>query len=284
MIQAADLIAGFRYALEQHWGYIYGTAGEMWTEAKQRELEKTTDADRKSSREYGAKWIGSIVTDCSGLLAKVFAQLGGYIYHGSNTIWNKYCAAKGELLKGTRTDGKPLRLGTAVFCCHNDRRTHVGLYVGNGDVIEASGVINGVITSKITNKKWVEWGELKGVQYEGDDNMPQKEDRPTLRKGSKGEYVTWLQTALINRGYSCGAWGADGSFGNATDLAVRLFQEAKGLTVDGIVGPKTWAALDAVPDAPAALTYTVTIMGLTKDQVTALLRDYPEADVAEERG
>ena len=115
--------------------------------------------------------------------------------------------------------------------------------------------------------------------------MPiQKEDRPTLRKGSKGEYVTLLQTMLINRGYSCGAWGADGSFGNATDLAVRLFQEAKGLTVDGIVGPKTWAALDAVPDAPAALTYTVTIMGLTKDQVTALLRDYPEADVAEERG
>jgi len=39
------------------------------------------------------------------------------------------------------------------------------LYIGNGTVIEASGTQAGVITTKITNTKWCEWGELKGVVF-----------------------------------------------------------------------------------------------------------------------
>jgi len=65
--------------------------------------------------------------------------------------------------------------------------------------------------------------------------------RATVKKGSKGADVKALQTALNAIGYNCGA--VDGDFGAKTDAAVRAFQRAKGLTVDGIVGPKTWAAL-----------------------------------------
>lgn len=64
-----------------------------------------------------------------------------------------------------------------------------------------------------------------------------------LRKGSKGYQVKVLQMLLILNGCSCGSCGADGDFGPATDAAVRKFQKAKRLEVDGIVGPKTWAAL-----------------------------------------
>ena len=66
---------------------------------------------------------------------------------------------------------------------------------------------------------------------------------PRLAKGSKGEAVKALQTLLIGYKYSCGAYGADGSFGSATDSAVRRYQKAMGLSVDGIVGPATWAKL-----------------------------------------
>lgn len=62
----------------------------------------------------------------------------------------------------------------------------------------------------------------------------------TLRKGSKGDDVKWLQARL-------NAYGAhlatDGAFGKLTDSAVRSFQEKKGLTIDGIVGPVTRKAL-----------------------------------------
>ena len=64
-----------------------------------------------------------------------------------------------------------------------------------------------------------------------------------LRKGSKGNTVKAMQTLLIGYGYFCGGYGADGDFGSGTESALRSFQKTKGLSVDGICGPKTWAKL-----------------------------------------
>ena len=64
-----------------------------------------------------------------------------------------------------------------------------------------------------------------------------------LKKGGKGESVKALQILLIGNGFSCGSYGADGAFGDATENAVRKFQKAKSIGVDGIVGPATWSAL-----------------------------------------
>jgi immune inhibitor A len=66
---------------------------------------------------------------------------------------------------------------------------------------------------------------------------------PTLKKGSKGPDVVRLQQALLNLGFDPGP--IDGDFGPKTDKAVRAYQTARGLQVDGIVGPKTWAQLHA---------------------------------------
>lgn len=53
VISTEALIAKFKQALKEGWGYIWGTAGEKWTAVKQKELEKTTDADRAQGRQYG---------------------------------------------------------------------------------------------------------------------------------------------------------------------------------------------------------------------------------------
>jgi len=66
------------------------------------------------------------------------------------------------------------------------------------------------------------------------------ESMPTLRKGAKNDAVKTLQTKLNANGAKL---TVDGAFGSLTDSAVRVFQKAKGLSVDGIVGAKTWAAL-----------------------------------------
>ena len=65
----------------------------------------------------------------------------------------------------------------------------------------------------------------------------------TLSRGSKGAQVKALQLLLIGYGYSCGAAGADGHFGEGTNAAVMKFQKAKGLTADGVCGPNTWNKL-----------------------------------------
>ncbi len=61
------------------------------------------------------------------------------------------------------------------------------------------------------------------------------------KMGSRGKEVTSIQTALKQRGYYKG--NVDGIFGTQTRTAVRNFQRDKGLTVDGIAGKKTLAAL-----------------------------------------
>ena len=63
---------------------------------------------------------------------------------------------------------------------------------------------------------------------------------PVLRSGSNGPDVKTAQYLLTASGHST---TADGAFGPATATAVRSFQSARGLGVDGIVGARTWSAL-----------------------------------------
>lgn len=65
-----------------------------------------------------------------------------------------------------------------------------------------------------------------------------------LQKGSQGNQVKTLQRVLSTYGYSLGSKNPfDGKFGSKTDAAVREFQADNKLTVDGIVGAKTWNKL-----------------------------------------
>lgn len=70
-----------------------------------------------------------------------------------------------------------------------------------------------------------------------------------LQQGSQGLLVRRLQEALAGAGFSPGA--IDGIFGPQTREALIRFQNAKGLTPDGIAGPATWAALRGQPMQPA---------------------------------
>ena len=65
-------------------------------------------------------------------------------------------------------------------------------------------------------------------------------DRPLLKRKDSGDAVRLLQTRLNANGFKL---ETDGIFGKDTDAAVRAFQKAKGLAVDGRVGKQTWSAL-----------------------------------------
>jgi len=79
--------------------------------------------------------------------------------------------------------------------------------------------------------------------YEGEINMNYLESNIVLMKGQKSELVKQLQKDLIKLGYSLSPYGADGSFGKATEDAVKKWQKANGLVVDGKFGPASKAKM-----------------------------------------
>ena len=70
--------------------------------------------------------------------------------------------------------------------------------------------------------------------------------KPTIRQGSKGGAVGYLQSVLKCRSgqplnpSAKGPW----TFTTLTTTSVRNFQAFWGLTVDGVVGPQTWPVID----------------------------------------
>ena len=76
----------------------------------------------------------------------------------------------------------------------------------------------------------------------------------TLRYGDTGSDVRALQYMLRSRGH---AIDVDGSFGPQTRDAVKAFQRAKGLTVDGLVGPNTWTRVHVTTSASSGGTNDV---------------------------
>lgn len=79
-------------------------------------------------------------------------------------------------------------------------------------------------------------------RYELIDGKVTADDMPLIKKGSKGDAVRKLQEMLNAKGYKL---NVDSDFGPATDAAVRAYQKANHLEVDGEVGQNTWSSLFA---------------------------------------
>lgn len=107
-----------------------------------------------------------------------------------------------------------------------------------------------------------------------------------LAKGSSGSVVKELQTQLVALGYNLGNYGpnkdgVDGSFGSATETAIKEFQANHGFAVTGIVTNETFSAV-ALAMADLDTTYTVTIRGVPKAKMEALRVAWPGCEVAAE--
>jgi hypothetical protein len=88
---------------------------------------------------------------------------------------------------------------------------------------------------------WINPAPYLDKDYEGENTV--NITMNVLKKGAKGEQVKTLQRLLLSLGYSLEGYGADGSFGAATERAVKAFQKNTGLTADGSVGQATWNKL-----------------------------------------
>jgi hypothetical protein len=253
MIQPSKLIEIFNTMYQQKWKYQWGAAREG-------------------------------VVDCSGAFTYAFRKLGGYMYHGSNTMWRKYTTEKGKLGQIALVPGMAVfrwrKSGKEPAAYKSDGLGdfyHVGLFIGNGEVIDAKSAKAGVVKESVSD--WPYAAKLVGVDYSGlASDPPPSQPLPVLRMGSVGYWVTEAQLRLIAHGYPLNIHGADGIFGEETQAAVKAFQTARGIAVDGVIGPDTWEELNGDP-AAGEERYSVLIPNLTLDAARQFVDTYSDTSI-----
>jgi len=169
---------------------------------------------------------------------------------------------------------------------------HVGVYIGEGEAVEARGFNYGVVKTKVASRSWTDWAYMPDsvLEYDG-VKAPEQQDSPvvnipvaddndeesktpdssanssakvyklgerTIKRGVEGADVVELQTALVKLGYDLGTYGdnndgIDGECGSKTVLAIKKFQEKYDLEVDGKYGKNSHAMMmDVLSDFESA--------------------------------
>lgn len=239
--------------------YILGCFGAPMNDKNKTRYSNNLAYNRKPERTAKIK-VASADTfgfDCvcliKGLLwgwcgdeSKVY---GGTVYK-SNNVPDISADSMINVCSDVSTDFSKIQVGEVVWM-----KGHIGVYIGDGlavectpkwdDCVQITAVHNIGRKDGYNGRAWTSHGKLPYVTYDAESKKTTEitVKLPVLKKGAKGDEVNALQTLLIGYGYSCGNSGADGSFGGATDKAVRAYQKGHGLEVDGSVGKATWGCL-----------------------------------------
>lgn len=238
--------------------YVWGGQGQDLTSLTEKKIKNMETSEVNANRAV-ALWNkrkgieGAKAFDCSGLGMYFFGNIKGmYGDMTANDMKNALC---------TPISRSQVQAGDMAFKCYsNGKAYHVGYVNDKGRVIEAKGRLYGVIEDSLSAGGWTHFGRPK---FYGEDDEPKVAKKETttkketstktggnctvttkvIKKGVKGEAVKSMQTLLIAKGFSCGEHGADGSCGGDTEKAIKAFQKATGLEVDGSCGAKTWNKL-----------------------------------------
>lgn len=220
--------------------YWWGTFGQRATAALLAE-KRAQYPGYYTASDFSAQ-IGQRVHDCVGLIK-------GFLWSSTPTSTPVYTPSQDVNVPGLYA--KCSQRGSIAsmpdipgVCVFMGSLGHVGVYIGDGEVIEARGHAYGVVKTKLKARGWALWGMPDWIEYEATaapKAEPVKVDAQELRRGSTGSPVRKLQILLTGLGCACG--GVDGDFGARTEGAVVKYQTDNGLSADGVVGPQTWGSL-----------------------------------------
>lgn len=224
--------------VKNHSIYVWGAQGEGKDVISESWIKKKETSARNAERAI-AHWEKQVAAgygdvlrayDCSGL---------GMRFLIDNGLEKSDMSSNSMLKRCERIKKEQLEPGDFVFLLDEDGRAHhVGYVVDrNLNIIEAKGREYGVVKSSL--KKWDAYG--RPPYFRDEQGKPEKRLLRLSSPYMSGADVKEAQSALLAKGYKAGK--ADGIFGPVTDKAVRAFQADNKLSVDGVVGPKTRAAL-----------------------------------------
>ena len=159
-----DLVKWAEYAADKGWGYVYGTYGTVLSESMlTAKTEQYPDEVATKEQFIRDTWLGKRTADCVGLIKGYgwFNTASQDTEIGSNGMQDlsangMYDAAtvKGEISTIPETPG------LAVW-----KDGHIGIYIGDGNVVEAYGTERGVIRSVLADGGWTHWLEVPSINY-----------------------------------------------------------------------------------------------------------------------
>lgn len=251
-ISAAEFAAFLKTRLAAKDGYIMGAVGQDPKKLSDWWFSGQYSGKQLTKALYWKKNCAR-VWDCNGLAEGYYKEKTGTdINTQARYNYSGWCDPRGSGM----IPAAYRMPGAAVFK-KSTYIHHVGFLVepvdrGNpgGDwyVIEAKGVMYGVIRTKLLSGGWNYWGLMtKHFDYGTAGEAPKDFTLGgrLLKKGAEGADVKQLQLILTDLGYDLPKYGADGDYGSETVSAVKKLQAALGVLVDGEYGDDTHEALMA---------------------------------------
>ena len=159
-----DLVTWAINAADNGWGYVWGTYGSVLNETLLENKVKQYPTEVGKYEEFIRNhWLGYRTVDCVGLIKGYcwYDPATGSISFGDNGMPDIGCD---DLYLKSKTSGPisgiPEVLGLAVW-----KKGHIGIYIGNGEVVEAYTTRTGVIRSQLSDRGWTRWFKIPYINY-----------------------------------------------------------------------------------------------------------------------
>ena len=167
-----DLVIWAQNALNEHWGYVWGTYGQVLTSGLlEAKVEQYPDSVGGYYDFIVANWLGGRTADCIGLI-KGYSWLDD-VTHETVYASNGMPDIGADQMYEAAVEKGPISTipeipGLAVW-----KPGHIGIYIGNGQVIEAAGTRIGVIQSSLYNGTFTHWLKIPYINYiEEEEEIP----------------------------------------------------------------------------------------------------------------
>lgn len=159
-----DLVKWAKHAQESGWGYVYGTYGAVLDKSV-FEFKKNQYPDEVGNYADFIKqnWLGRRTADCVGLIKGYgwYDTESGKINIGSNGMQDLSANGMFQAAKEKGTiDTIPEIPGLAVW-----HEGHIGIYIGNGEVVQAANTQTGVIRTPLNQSGWTHWLKIPFINY-----------------------------------------------------------------------------------------------------------------------
>lgn len=163
-----DLVAYVTQAYENNWGYVWGTYGNVLSQALfDYKLQQYPEGVGNHEAFIRQNWLGRRTADCVGLIK-------GYAWLDATSLKIKY-GTNG--MPDTSANGM-FQLAKSSGCAYGDigsmpeipglalwKDGHIGVYIGDGYAIEAMGTRYGVVKTQVSKRNWTNWCKLPHITY-----------------------------------------------------------------------------------------------------------------------